>query len=246
MQDLHGSMGGDVTLPAREEIERTLRQLKGVLAARVCTEGGQITEIHVVAGEGSRPKNIARDVRSYMAAALGIDVHHQKISVAVADPPGPDELTRPIPDEAMSQSNGEAPRVLFNSVNLLVEGVRSEVQVELRLNGRSLIGSSAGAPATLGTERLIAAATLAALEKVVRQDVRLLSGDLTFTRVGPGEAVIVEVVLVKPRSEERLVGACRVQQDRHRCVVFAVLDAINRILGTLMPQDWIEFEVAPD
>ena len=252
-----------MTLPALEEIERTLMQLKGVEAARVCAEGDHITEVHVVATEGSRPKNIARDVRSYMVAALGIDVPHQKISVAV---PGRESgapvaedgpLTAGLrggPGAAAAQPDlGDEPvieeeplsggRIRFRSVNLLVEGVRSEVQVVLEVSGRTLHGTAEGAPASLGTERLIAAATLQAVERLVRDDVRLLPGDLTFTRCGHGEAVVVEIVVVHPRSEQRLVGACRVQQDRHRCVVFAVLDGLNRMLETLVPQEWVEFDV---
>jgi len=234
-------------LPALEEIERTLLQLKGVEAARVCAEGDQITEIHVVASQGMRPKNIARDVRSYMVAALGIDIPHQKISVAVTGPEA--EVER---DDG-AQGQGQAPpeekaiaaqRVRFRSVNVLVEGVRSEAQVTLDVGGRILIGVSEGAPAMLGTERLIAAATLDALGKLVREDVRLVPGDLSIARCGPGDAVLVEIIIVHPRAEQRLVGACRVQQDRHRCVVFAVLDALNRVLETLVPQAWVAFNVS--
>ena len=234
-------------LPALEEIERTLLQLKGVEAARVCAEGDQITEIHVVASQGMRPKNIARDVRSYMVAALGIDIPHQRISVAVTGPEA--EVER---DDG-AQSQGQAPpeekaiaaqRVRFRSVNVLVEGVHSEAQVTLDVGGRILIGVSEGAPAMLGTERLIAAATLAALGKLVREDVRLVPGDLSVARCGSGDAVLVEIIIVHPRAEQRLVGACRVQQDRHRCVVFAVLDALNRVLETLVPQAWVAFNVS--
>jgi hypothetical protein len=37
-----------------------------------------------------------------------------------------------------------------------------------------------------------------------------------------------------------------VGQDRHRSVVFAVLDALNRILSHLSPGRWIEYQVEPE
>jgi hypothetical protein len=228
-----------VSVAERERIEQALAKLKGVEAVRVCFEKGEIAEIHVAAQPGARAKNVARDVRTYLAAALGIPVSHQKISVAVCG-------------KAQARSDGAAPaegevrrqtRLLFRSVNLLVEGLRSQVQVELSLDGRNLLGTAAGVPCALGTERLVVRATLDALQQAVGDDLRILDGDLVFTRAGSSEAAVVEVVLVWPRSEQRLLGACAVGQDRHRSVVFATLDAVNRIFERLAPQHWIEFEV---
>ena len=228
-----------MSVAERERIEQALANLKDVEAVRVCFEKGEIAEIHVAAQPGARAKNVARDVRTYLAAALGIPVSHQKISVAVCG-------------KAQARSDGAAPaegevrrqtRLLFRSVNLLVEGLRSQVQVELSLDGRHLLGTAAGVPCALGTERLVVRATLDALEQAVSDDLRILDGDLAFTRAGLTEAVVVEVVLVWPRSEQRLLGACAVGQDRHRSVVFATLDAVNRIFQRLAPEHWIEFQV---
>ncbi len=231
-------------LPLSDEIEQAVRQVKGVEGVRVCVADGRVAELHVVAAPRSRAKNVARDVRSFLAATLDMDVPHQKISVAVRNGP------RPTDDEAGAGNPAhvlrDARRIQFGSVNLLVEGLRAEVQVELGLDERRLLGAASGVPASLGTERLVAAATLSALEGLVRSEIRLLIGDLTITRIGPGEAVMVEVVLIEPRREQRLVGACHVGPDRHRSVVFAVLDAINRIVSHLAPGRWIEFHVEPD
>ena len=226
----------------REGLEKALGQLRGVTAARICyDDAGEITEVHVAAVPGSRAKNIARDVRSYLAAAQGIDVHHRKISVAVQDDP-----------RSAGQPAGRAPgnapgqRILFNSVNLVVEGLGCEVQVELGSGGRVLAGTATGVPATLGTERLVFAATLDALTKLVSDDVKLLPGDLTLTQVGGGEVIVVEVLLIRTRLEQQLIGACLVGQDRHRSVVFAVLDAVNRVLTRLAPKRWVEYRVEPE
>ncbi len=223
----------------KEAIERGLLQLRGVEAARVFTEGEEITEVHVVGRPGSRPKHLARDVRSFLAAALGIEVNHQKISVAVR---GENPTAERVRTGAARDVLGS--RVRLHSVNVLIEGLRSEVQVRAGLGGKILDGHAVGVPCRLGTERLVAEAVLDALQKVLSQDVRLVAGDLAFTRLGPGEVVLVEVVIVRQRTEERLVGACKLGQERMRSVAYATLDALNRILPTLGPKEWVEYEVA--
>ncbi len=230
-----------MTLPEREVIERALLQLRGVEGVRVCVDDEGITEIHVVAAPGLRAKNVARDVRSFLMASQGIDIHHRKISVAVRQG-ARDEGGGP----GAEPETSTWPRVQFRSVNILVEGLRSEVQVELIAEGRVLTGSALGVPAALGTERLVAAACVDALGQLMPESVRLMPGDLVFARLGPGEAILAEVLLIRPRWEQRLVGACAVGQDRYRSVVFAVLDAVNRILGRLSPGQWVEYRVAPD
>jgi hypothetical protein len=241
-----------VGTPGREELQQVIRRLKGVEAAQVyLNDAGEISEIHVAAAPGNRPKNIARDVRTYLAAALNIQVSHQKISVAAVESnspaPGIEPKIGPPAVETPTQPSAEMDRILFRSVNLLVEGLRTEVQVDLIFGDRDLTGCATGVPALLGTERLIAMATLQALESILNPDLRLIPGDLSITNIGSGAVVISEVILVQARREQHLIGACPVGQDRHRSVVFAVLSALNRILGKVsQPSEWVEYQVVPE
>ena len=242
-----------MTLPEREDIERFLCDLEGIEEAGVFFEGDQITEIHITAAPGRVGKKVARDVRTGVLNRFGIDVRHQKISVVVrkararVDVPANhgDDAGQSEADSLMRCGNGSA-RVLFETVNMLVGTLRSEVQVELLYEGERLVGSAQGVPATLSTERLVADATLDALSQIICDNIRLLCGDITFTRIGPGEAAITEVILVRRRSEERLVGACRVGPDRQRSVALAVLDAVNRRLVRISPDTWVEHRVGAD
>ncbi len=224
----------------REEIERALCHIRGVEAARVCMDGIEIAEIHIAASAGSRAKNIARDVRSYLAAALGITIDHKKISIAVckgdADPV----------EGSAEMGLGDGTRVLFGSVNLYVEGLRAEAQVRLRMNGRELLGTAAGVPTHLGAERLIAQATLDALQRVTRHDSRLWLGELAHMPWGDDALIVVEVLLVRQRSEERFIGACVVGADRQRAAVLATLDALNRVMRRLTADRWTEIQVEPE
>jgi hypothetical protein len=227
-----------VTHTDPEAIERALRQLIGVEAARVCMEGDEIAELHIAAMPGARAKHIARDVRSYLAAALGVDLDHKRISIAVRRPA---DMAAGIPHVAPAPAS----RIQFHSVDLHVEGMTAEVQVRLTHGETCLTGSAEGVAAALSTERLVLQATLAAAQRILREDVRLVAGDLAITRLGRGRVVIVQVTAVEPRSELQLVGACRLTDDRLRAVVFATLAAINRVSARLMPAAWTEVRVDP-
>ncbi len=227
-----------MTRAAPEAIERALRQLVGVEAVRVCMDGDEIAELHIAAMPGARPKHIARDVRSYLAAALGVDLDHKRISIAMRRPAeGPSGVGSP--------ALAIAPRILFHSVALHVEGMTAIAQVRLTNGETSLTGSAEGVAAALGSERLVLQATLAAAQRVLREDVRLVPGELAITRLGRGDVVIVELAAVEARSELHLVGACRIADDRLRPVVFATLAALNRVFARLMPVAWTEVRVDP-
>ncbi|MFH1143936.1 MAG: hypothetical protein V1774_05270 [Candidatus Eisenbacteria bacterium] len=237
MQDERKGVG----LPEKEEIERALKQIVGVEAARVCLDDGEIAEIHIAASPGSRPKSVMRDVRSYLAAALGIEVDHKKISIAVLKPC--DDHRQGEPSDL---GEGGGSRIRFQSIQVLVEGLRAEVQVRLRAEGRALCGIAEGVPAANEVERLAVRATLDALQSMMPPDVRLLGGEVRYAQVGEGEVFVVEVRCVRERSERRLIGACRVEADRLRGAVFATLDALNRVLGLLSPPGWTEVRVGAE
>jgi len=275
-------------------IERALAALVGVEAACVRFEGEQIAEVHIAACPGSRAKNIARDVRSYLAAALGIEVDYKRISIAMrrpepgeepaagadahgagsdepaacGEPPGAGAQERAAgpgeraacpgeraacPGEHAARAGehaacagGLAARILFRSVELEVAGQRATVRVALDAGGRRLCGRAEGIPAGLGTERLVLQATLAALEPLLAPGAQLAPGELAVARLGDGDVVAVEALILRARDCERRVGACRLEGDRLRAVVFAALAALNRRLGALGARPWTEVRVEPE
>jgi hypothetical protein len=227
-----------VALPPKDDIERTLREIVGVEAVRVCLAGEGIAELHIAASPGSRAKNVMRDVRSCLAAVLGIEVDHKKISIAVRKSPGGHPET--------PSGEGEGMRVRFHSVSVLIEGLQTEVQVRLAAQGRDLLGCASGIPVGFETERLVARATLEALQCLLPEDERLLAGDLSCSRVGSGEVMVAEVLWARGRGQQRLIGACPLEADRLRSAVFATLDALNRILAKLAPSGWTEVRVEPE
>ena len=220
-------------------IEATLRRLVGVEAARVTLSGDELAEIHVVAAPGMRPKHVARDVRSCLAAALDLWVDHKRISVAVCQPEGEEVAAR-------EASGGAAPvlgRVRFGALHVALEADRAEVDVRLEAGGREWRGLANGVAGAGMTERLAVEATLGALQHMVREEIRLAPGDLAVRRLGERPVVLVEVRVVGLRGQRRLVGACPVEDDRCRAAIGATLAALNRTLATVTPSGWTEVRV---
>ena len=57
--------------------------------------------------------------------------------------------------------------------------------------------------------------------------------------------MLVMVKLYKDRSEKTLTGSAVVAQSLQQSVVYATLDALNRVLGRLQFREPIEYEVRP-
>lgn len=221
-----------------DEIERALCTLAGVEAARVCRNGDAITEVHIAAAPGTRAKHIARDVRSYLAAKLGLEVDHKKISIALRKP----EAT----EVSGARPGAHEGRTRLESLTLHVETTVAEALVQLSANGREMRGCARGSPSADGLERAVFEATLEALQQLVRQEVRLGAGELRRFRLGSRDARLVEVAVCRANEEQHLLGIAWVRQDAYRAVVMATLSALNRTLCRLAPVHWTEIRVEPD
>jgi hypothetical protein len=55
----------------------------------------------------------------------------------------------------------------------------------------------------------------------------------------------VSVNQTEGREERVLLGCCELGYDSTRSVIYAVLDAVNRVLGTLPPREPVEYEIGP-
>ncbi|HAS07826.1 MAG TPA: hypothetical protein DCR52_00800, partial [Actinobacteria bacterium] len=70
------------TLRLRPDLEAALRNIQGIRAASVVTNGkSEPTEIHILAMSGKAPKQIVRDVQSLAMAQFDLDIDHRIVSV---------------------------------------------------------------------------------------------------------------------------------------------------------------------
>ena len=209
-------------------IEAALRELKGVCGARVVAdEKGLIQEIHLLVEGDRNPKQVVRDVESALMAHFGISIDHRKVSVA--------------------QKSGSrwqsTSRLRWLDVQITQEGTRATVSVFVERGGQVYRGTASGVRASTQLPRLVAIATLRAVELAHGLHERFGLEDVSTSTVLAGYPVAVVLVsAVRDNGEDLLVGSALVRQDIYRAVGLATLDAINRRV-VAFPSD---FEPSPD
>ncbi len=199
-----------------EEIETILCRLKGIVAASVVSEDdGGIAEIHILAGSTRSPKQIVRDVESALMARLGLAIDHKKISVAQIED-GNDQY--------------DHSRLKFSDVAISLNGSRTEATVRLAKDGAIYSGTSNGTSAASSQLKLIASATIKAIEEFGVFEGNILLEDVNEFSVGGKRVAVVVLSMVSERGEDPLCGSAIIRQDTWRGVVNATLDAVNRRL----------------
>jgi hypothetical protein len=217
-----------------KKVEAAIREVDGVGEARVVTDAGRIDEIHIQANKPRSAKLIVRDIATLLITRFDLRFDHRKVSIFF--PQG-----RP-------EDGGEpaaAPRLRHESVNVYSEGLRTEAQVMLSLGGRTILGSAAGASARDLQPRLIAEATLDAARKFLDEPGSLVVSWVTTVSAGTESVLVVSVRMLSGRQESTLIGGCLQQGDPHRSVVYATLDAINRVFGRFRLKEAREYELRP-
>ncbi len=250
--------GRDKVFPL-EDVERTLRGLKDVRSARiVADQDGRILEVHVVASSGRSPKQIARDIESMLVARLAIPIDYRKISVALVEEDVEVPEAAEVPPEASESQARErqdppgeprlAPeelRIQFVGVSVAQSQLRAEVRVELKMNAVSTVAAVSGADSADSVLRIIAEATLKAVQQFFDGETLFSLNAVEQTAVGGRSVIAVNVSHLAERQEKMLVGACHVNGDVTRAAALATLDAVNRFLRRLTPKEPTEYEIGP-
>jgi len=213
------------------EIEREICRLPDVAVTRIVAdeETGRITEVHVVARGAKHPKQIARDVQSVALASFGIELDRRIISVVQLGDGEPTEFGDAGAETAPTQS---PLRAVIDRVSVQTTGMRAEVHVGLRLGEERATGHAEGSIASATRHRLVAAATLDALRRLVHGADGIEVDAAQILRVGGHDVAVVTVVHVEPPREQLLSGSAVVLRAQDaQAVVRAVLDATNRRLA---------------
>jgi hypothetical protein len=211
------------------EIEEAVRRLPGVRAASVVVgELPDVTTVHVVAGAGTRPDDLARTVRQLASERFGLSLAPDDVSVVVQAPQHRAGADRGPADVA----NGG--RAAVRALTLRSTGGRLTVSVELGVGPRTVTGTAVGAAGSGHRAHLVAVAVLEALRDLLPapcgvesvQVVRAVARDvaLTVLALGPGDGEGGEGVTT-------LTGSAPLRGDEADAVARSVLDALNRHLG---------------
>jgi len=229
------------------DAEIGIRGLTDVEDAKILVEGGEIREVHVISGSRKPAKLIVKDVVGLIWTRYNRRIDHRIVGVVRVRAQGngaPKIEAEPVLEDPAPVLEG-ASRIRFGSVNLYMDGARAQAQVELRWKGVLRMGSASGWCSRDGAHRLVAAATLAALQEFLDDDVALGVEGVEVVRLGGHEVVVVGLALLTHRQEKLLAGCCTVGRDLPQAVVLASLSALNRVIGGLKTKEPIEYILRP-
>ncbi|NPV69683.1 MAG: hypothetical protein HPY55_03420 [Firmicutes bacterium] len=204
-------MAEDRTKP----IELALLRVKDVLYARATlNQEGQIESLHVLARSTRSAARICRDVQSVVKAQFGMEIDLPRISVAqIAG-----ELETAIPPL----------RPRLQSVFYGVEGSEGRAEINLEFEGRVVTGRARGACSKSNRLRLVAEATLAAVNSYMDDLILCALEDTTLISLSGRPVVVATVSISSGQKDEVLTGACIVGRDELEATARATLDSLNR------------------
>jgi hypothetical protein len=228
-----------------ESLILSLRDVRGV---DISAHGDEILEINILASGQRSPKQIARDVRSALKAELKFDIDYRKISVAQRQEITPDlesEGGQVIDLVPALEAAAQARRLRFHGLNLSLSPGLATVRVELGLGEREAAGEAEGPQGGDEIARLIARATLKAVDCFLPGDCRFSLSDLRRLDLGGEDVFLVGIMLQNGRLRQLLTGSCPAGGDLQTPVVYATLAALNRVAGRLAVREPIEYELRP-
>ncbi|HEX3032984.1 MAG TPA: hypothetical protein VHS59_12255 [Bacillota bacterium] len=204
------------------DYEEIIKQIKDVVSARIVSaETGEIAEVHVLASQHRSPKQVVRDIESALMASFGLAIDHKKISVA--------QLQVEEAEEVLPQL-----RPRLGKVELTVNGISAEARVSLTIAGTGYLGTATGTSAANNRLRLIAIATLNALEEYLGGACAIAVEAVSISQIGGREVALVGLSLVTAIDEEFLVGSALVKGDVFKTIVKATLDGVNRRISLII------------
>ncbi len=221
------------------DLEESIRQIPGVRAVSVVTDAqAQPTEVHVLAAPGKPAKQIVRDVQSLSMAQFDIDLDHRIVSVVqIEDESATSEAAvidlsdspAPAADELLEEIEAQS-RPMISEIGVRSTGSEIEVEVRLELDGDTFVGIERGAAAASARPRLVAGATISALDELLGLPAAVESAAVVDT--GTHAVALVVITISVPRlGAQSLAGSAVIRGDETDAVARAVLSAVNRRLG---------------
>jgi len=244
--------------PWAARAEAAIKSLRDVEGVSIQADGEDIRELHILTTSNRPAKQIVRDVQTLLLTKFNRTIDHRVVSVAYANAhntvaampatpaPAPAPELAPAPTATTASAPAaEEERVRYAGANLYVVGQRVQAQVELKWKGVTRVGSAAGVGTRDGAHRLVAEATVAALQEYVEDELALSVDDAALVKTSRQDVMVVSLALLSHRQSKSLVGCCTVEQDAPQAVVLATLMALNRVVGGLRTKEPTEYVLRP-
>lgn len=189
-----------------------ISKIDGVINAKLVADADTIQELHILANKLRSPKQIVRDIESSLVASYDYRIDRKVISIAQIDTDDTKTINRIKFDGILIGTSGN---VLQCTVRLNSE----DEEYEISLSGIRTIANS---------RKLVAEATIRAVEKIIGQASIFDIQDVIVTTNRDITFVSVLINMVTGMNEEAMVGSVIVKNDINEAIVKATLDAINR------------------
>jgi hypothetical protein len=125
-------------------------------------------------------------------------------------------------------------RIKYSKLERIVERSGNvKLRVSLEWNGEIKTGEASGESGDLLEQRTAATAALNALEAVVGESLGIKLVGVKHVRAFDEELMVVALYRPGPPAQ-RLVGSVSIDNDPRRAAAVAVLNGLNRILGTFL------------
>ncbi|MDA8194296.1 MAG: hypothetical protein M0Z53_09910 [Thermaerobacter sp.] len=208
------------------DMEDLIRKLPTVMGCAVAiNDWGAVEEIHVLATLERSPKQVVRDVESALLARWGLRIDHKRVSVA--------QVNNDTPDVAAGRLAISEYQVELDTVQNLVAA-----RVVLHFAGdreTPYIGEWKGRYVPSQYYHVTAWAAVEAVNHVPGVAHPFVLADLKPFSLADGTVVTVAVSSYNARQrEEILIGAAPDRGEGQGTSVRAVLDAVNRRIGSFL------------
>ncbi len=215
--------------PTSADFELTLGQIKGIYASCVILDADRnLNEVHIVASDTRRPKQIVRDVETLLFVKHRIKIDYRKVSLVQ------------LPDEKLLRIPVARPEI--HEVTERVHGDEKHVQIVIQGAGKIAAGEAVERIDNPAPFRTAAKATITAIEKLLDRRIAVRLDDTATFRFGVREVLLVIVTCQIEDREETFVGASFVGARPFEAAARATLDALNRRIYNLTLQSPRELE----
>lgn len=216
--------------PSTTDLELTLQQIRGIYASCVILDARRdLSEIHIVASGERKPKQIVRDIETLLFVKHRMKVDYRKISLVQ------------LPDEKLLRIPIARPEI--RSVTEEVLGDKKRIRVEIQGASKVAAGQAEENIDHPTTNQTAAKATIAAVEKLLDNRIKIRLEDVASFRFDMREILIVIVTCQIEDREETFVGASFAGNRPSESTARATLDALNRRIYNLTLQSPREAEM---
>lgn len=192
--------------------QEMINKINGVISTKIVHQDNDLQEVHILANTLRAPKQIVRDIESMLLTSFDYRIDRKVISIAQIEADDCDPIKR----------------IKLGGISLDVQANMLECKVKLIYEEEEFSVSQVGIKTVANRKRIVAKATIDAIEKILGQVFIFDVQDVITTTNRDITFISVLVNMVINETEETMVGSAIVKNDVNEAIAKATLAAINR------------------